>query len=81
MISLVAVELFVQAQRELLQHYKYVLFAESDEFVLAHPTKFSSIHEYLEAKGSDVMCCTGWQPVQLRTENELNWTMHPLLSQ
>jgi hypothetical protein len=71
----------VTAQRELLKYYDYVLFAESDEFVIADPTKYPSLIAYADEKAQDTMCTIGWQPIQMRTDEAMDWEKFPLLMQ
>jgi hypothetical protein len=71
----------ITAQKMLLKYYEYVLFAESDEFVLADPSKYPSLVAYVDAKAEDTICALGWQPIQLRTEEAMDWAAVPLLMQ
>jgi hypothetical protein len=54
-----------QTQRDLLQRYDWVLFSESDEFVIPNPDigNLRSVAEKMQSEGIDFARCTGFDIV------------------
>jgi len=69
-------------QRFLLQSYDWVLFAESDEFVVfrgVYPIKV--LLDALEAVGFQSVVCRGYEVIQNRDEKPIDWGSLPILKQ
>ena len=55
-------------QEELLRKYKYVLFVECDELVIANPTKYVDLTDYILRATQPLHRCSGFEVVQGETE-------------
>lgn|SRR3990167_940206 len=71
----------MQYQKGFLQDYKWVLYAHADEFVVAHPKKFSGLDEYIDKCKKDYVFCIGRSVLHFPAkEKPLDFTK-PLLKQ
>ena len=68
------------AQRLLLKDYDVVLFAETDEFILADPDKYTGLDDFIKQMKDDYVYATGREVFQLDEEKKLDWEK-PLLTQ
>jgi len=59
-------------QKELLNIYEYVLFAEADEIILPDYSKFNGLSEYINKFRKDCISCLGYEIIQMRDEMPIN---------
>ncbi len=67
-------------QRFLLKSYRAVLFAEVDEFVMAHPGRYQGLSDYLRRMTGFAARCQGFEVVQAPAEHALRFEA-PVLRQ
>ena len=68
-------------QAFLLQSYEKVLFAEADEFVLADPSQYSGLDDYIERCSERVARCAGFNIVHYPGEEPRLQFDKPVLAQ
>ena len=54
------VQLILQVQKELLQKYDVVIFAEADQFFIPDPDKYLNLTDYLYRNTQDYIKVSGW---------------------
>lgn len=60
-----------QFQRFLLQSYEYVLFTETDEFIVPCPEYYSGLSDYIDRMTAPCIKCSGFEIQQLESEAPL----------
>jgi hypothetical protein len=68
-------------QHFLLNSYENVLFTEVDEFVVADPTRYSGLDDYIERFDRDAVRCTGFNVVHYPEEEAPLAFDKPILDQ
>jgi hypothetical protein len=69
-------QLIIQVQKQLLENYDVVIFAEADQFFIPDPDKYLNLNDYLHHNTQDYIKVSGWNVRQdLNTENFYNPTL------
>lgn len=55
----------MQLQYELLQQYETVIFADSDEFIVPDPVKYSNLKDFLEKNSDTYFRVQGWNMINM----------------
>lgn len=75
------VEIVLQLQKQLLETYDVVIFAEADQFFVPDPDKYSNLKDYLEKNTQDYIKVSGWNVIHIPTQEEKFNPSKPILSQ